>query len=207
MNKILMDRKEKTMVLAIALSIWGPVVTGIAMTMTDASTQMADFLRRTIEFLVLVTVWLMYRYLARHQVEEHHEQRIHNTARLIIALVIAFSAISTIMLAVIKTTAPVIPTGNAYLGLSIAFLGLLVNGSFWRRYRQFDRETPHPIMLAQSRLYGAKTVVDFCVIIALGSTIVFSGLWVSYWIDLSGTYVIAIYLLFSVYLASKRRIL
>ena len=202
-----MDRKEKTMLLAIALSIWGPVVTGIAMTMTDASTQMADFLRRTIEFLVLVLVWLMYRYLSRHPVPPDQERRIHRSARLIIALVIAISAVSTIILAVFKTTAPAIPTGNAYPGLSIAFLGALVNGWFWRRYRAFDQENPHPIMLAQSHLYGAKTVVDVCVIIALGSTIVFSGLWASYWIDLVGTYIIAFYLLFSVYLASKRRIL
>ncbi len=205
MNKILMDRKEKTMVLAIALSIWGPVVTGIAMTMTDASTQMADFLRRTIEFVVLVLVWLMYRFLARHPVEENQERRIHNTARLVITLVIAISALTTIVLAVFKTRMPAIPTGNVYLGLSIAFLGALVNGSFWRRYRYFDQETPHPIMLAQSRLYGAKTVVDLVVIIALASTIVFSGLWASYWIDLVGTYLIACYLMISVWLTGKAR--
>lgn len=59
--------------------------------------------------------------------------------------------------------------GNVIPGLTIAVLGLLTNTWFWIRYRAMNRERPDSVIGAQSSLYRAKSLVDLCVVAALGA--------------------------------------
>lgn len=68
-------------------------------------------------------------------------------------------------------------------GLSIAILGVIANSIFWFRYSKLGKESGNSILLVQSRLYRAKTLVDFCVTAALLSVALMPGSPLSYRLD------------------------
>ncbi|MFP4187583.1 MAG: cation transporter, partial [Acholeplasmataceae bacterium] len=146
MKRSAMDAQEKTMIIAILLSTFGPIVTGIALTMNTATTQLADFIRRTVEFIVLLISWRFYRYLSLHEVSPERKGRLERIVRLVVAVAILMSGLTLLFVLIAKIIDPVEPTGNVSLGLAIATLGALVNGFLWRRYRSFHDATKSAII-------------------------------------------------------------
>ena len=59
------EKRQKTLFASLLLSLWAPLATGLAVIVGRSVTQFADFIRRTMEFLVLLLSWLVFRYLAR----------------------------------------------------------------------------------------------------------------------------------------------
>ena len=84
--------------------------------------------------------------------------------------------------------------GNVIPGLTIAVLGVIANTIFWRKYTRLNKEEPNAILAVQARLYRAKSLVDTCVTIALLSVAIFPLSSLSYWLDLIGSVVVAVYL-------------
>ena len=85
--------------------------------------------------------------------------------------------------------------GNVIPGLAIAVLGVIANSIFWVRYTKLNKAEPNAILAVQSRLYRAKTLVDSSVTIALLSVLLLPKSPVSYWLDLIGSIIVAIYLI------------
>lgn len=56
---------EGTLLLSVILSAPGPIILAAALLYGRSSTQMADFIRRTLEFLALVVSYAVFRYMAR----------------------------------------------------------------------------------------------------------------------------------------------
>jgi divalent metal cation (Fe/Co/Zn/Cd) transporter len=200
MAKKFMDKQEKTMIIALILSMWGPIITGIAVTMNESTTQLADFVRRTVEFLVLVVSWQFYRYINTHQINIAKRFKLERFVKRAIALTMLISGVFLLLISIDKMINPVNPTGQIYLGLTIASLGFLVNGFLWRKYVHFNKQTPNTIIHAQVNLYQVKTIMDIFVIIALLSIPLFSYSKTSYWIDLVGTLFIIIYMIYTSYI-------
>lgn len=196
MKRSVMDAQEKTMIIAILLSMFGPIVAGIALTMNTATTQLADFIRRTVELIVLIISWQFYRYLSSHVVKPDRKRRLERVVRLVVALAILISGIVLLLILISKISNPIEPTGNISLGLAIAILGALVNGFLWRRYIAFHDADPNAIIDAQSGLYKVKTVMDVFVISALLALPIFSYSMTSYVFDLIGTILIVTYLFY-----------
>ena len=84
--------------------------------------------------------------------------------------------------------------GNVIPGLVIAVLGVAANTWFWLRYRKLNREKPDAILAVQSRLYRAKSLVDFCVTAALLTVAAAPGTEAARYMDLIGSVVVAAYL-------------
>ena len=59
--------------------------------------------------------------------------------------------------------------GNVLPATVIAFLGVVANSLFWRKYTVLYRSQGNSILGVQARLYGAKTAVDVCVTTALAA--------------------------------------
>jgi divalent metal cation (Fe/Co/Zn/Cd) transporter len=196
MKRPMMDAQEKTMIIAILLSMFGPIVTGIALTMNTATTQLADFIRRTVEFVVLIISWQFYRYLSLQGVTYDRRKRLEKIVRFIVAIAILISGIVLFLILISKISNPTEPTGNISLGLVIAILGAIVNGFLWRRYIAFHDATPNAIIAAQSGLYQVKTVMDVFVILALIALPLFDYSMTSYVFDLIGTILIVTYLFY-----------
>ena len=84
--------------------------------------------------------------------------------------------------------------GNVIPGLTIALLGVVANCIFWRRYSRLGRESGNAILLVQSRLYRAKTLVDGCVTVALGTVALFPSSAAAGYLDTVGSVIVAVYL-------------
>ena len=78
--------------------------------------------------------------------------------------------------------------------LIIALLGVLTNSWFWLRYRSLNRQGRDAILASQSRLYGAKTLVDGCVTAALAVVFVAPHSGAAVYVDRIGSLVVALYL-------------
>lgn len=189
------DKRQKTLTFSVIFSSFGPFATGYALFMNTSATQLADFLRRSVELTVLILALIIYLKIKNNAVSASQKTQYQRLIYKISAIVLLFSALILFGLFIRAMLYPNIPSGNIYLGLAVAALGILFNGYFWMRYRRFNQEQESALMETQGKIYQAKTFVDINVVIALLSVQIFSGHWASYWIDTIGTLIIAIYLI------------
>jgi divalent metal cation (Fe/Co/Zn/Cd) transporter len=189
--------REKTLRIALLLSLWGPLATGIAMMMSQSTTQMADFVRRSVELIALFMSWFVFYSLLKAK-EPVLARRLALEKIAGITVSIAMGCSGVIMLALaLSRISDHQPGGNVYLGLAIAVAGLLVNTWFWRRYWTLNNEQHTSIIGAQCHLYRAKAIVDLCVITALVAVAIAPAHVMTLYIDLLGSVAVAIYLLWS----------
>jgi divalent metal cation (Fe/Co/Zn/Cd) transporter len=190
--------REKTLRAAVLLSSFAPLTTGIAVILSTSTTQIADFIRRTVELLALLVSWLVYRYLQRREglIVEAERKRVERIAQLSVSAALGISGVVMLFLAASRIS-DFQPGGNVSLGLTIASLGLLTNGWFWRRYARMTREHYNTVIASQVGLYRAKSMVDLCVIAALGAVAINPLHPATRWIDLLGSAAVALYLLWN----------
>jgi len=191
------SKGEKTLLTALLLSAPGPLVTGISVVMSYSTTQIADFLRRSTELVAIFASWWIYRKLQRNPMLDTAEQtRLGQLANLCVGGAMTSTGIVMLIIAVLRLSSYE-PSGNVTMGLVIAVLGLLTNSWFWFRYRALNRGESSIVLVAQQKLYQAKTYVDVCVVIALGAVALAPAHPITRYIDLLGSIVVAIYLLWN----------
>jgi divalent metal cation (Fe/Co/Zn/Cd) transporter len=198
--------REKTLLTALLLSAPGPLVTGIAVVTSQSTTQLADFLRRGMELVAIFISWWVFRKLHRNAApDEARQARLERAAGLSTAGAMACSGV--ILLAVALSRLSVFePGGNVTMGLVIAILGAVTNGWFWRRYTVLTREQYSAVIAAQQQLYRAKTMVDACVIAALGAVAIAPAHPATRYVDLLGSITVAVYLLWSGLRAAQKHL-
>ncbi len=201
-------RRERTLLLAIVLSAFGPFVTGYAVIVSDSTTQMADFVRRTIELAAMIVSWAVFRFLARSAgagaVAGDRRYALRRLANGSVAGAMGASSLTIAILALSRVGAYT-AGGNVYPGLTVALLGLGVNSAFQLRYAAMTRERYDSIIAAQRRLYLGKSAVDLCVVLALAAVAVAPGHPATAAIDLFGSLCVALYLAWSAVAAMRRR--
>jgi len=196
MEKEQVKSRERTLLGAVLLSAWAPLSTGIAVLLSQSTTQLADFIRRSVELVALLVSWLVYRYISRHNLAHWERVRLERIAGFSVAGTLLASGLTMLVVA-ISRLGSFQPGGNVYPGLAIAFLGLGVNLWFWRRYRRMNRDEPNSIISAQVRLYRAKCLVDLCVLTALAAVAITATHIITRYVDILGTSGVALYLLIS----------
>jgi divalent metal cation (Fe/Co/Zn/Cd) transporter len=192
--------REKTLLVAFLLSVWAPITTGIAVLMSQSTTQVADFIRRTVELVALFISWKVFRYVeggaGPRQLRPESKARVEKIASLSVAGALACSGLIMLALSLSRLSS-FQPGGNVSLGLAIAMLGLITNSWFWQRYRRMTREHYNPVIASQVSLYRAKACVDLTVILALSSVAIGPAHPLTRYIDLFGSLAVAFYLLWS----------
>lgn len=192
--------REKTLLVAFLLSAWAPLATGLAVLMSHSTTQVADFIRRTVELVALFISWQVFRHVegkrSTAQLDPAAKARLEKIAKQSVAATMAISGFVMLGLA-LSRIASFQPSGNVSLGLVIASLGLVTNSWFWQRYRRMTREHFNPVIASQVTLYRAKAFVDLCVILALSSVAISPAHPLTRYIDLLGSIAVAVYLLWS----------
>ncbi len=189
--------RERTLLAALLLSAWAPLATGIAVITSRSTTQLADFVRRTVELVALFVSWWVFRYGERRpELARERRARMELAAGLSVAIALGFSGI--VMLAVgLSRIRTFVPGGNVYPGLAIALLGLLTNVWFLRRYTKLGRERYNAVIDAQRGLYGAKAAADLCVLTALTAVAAAPGHPATRYVDVLGSVALAAYLIWS----------
>lgn len=173
----------------------GPLVVGLSLIIGNSSTQTADFIRRTSEFISIVMSFIVYK-IAENDIykDESKKERLERRSNLLVGILMCIGG--TIM-TVLAITAHTTDKGNVIPGLVIAVLSASANAVFWSRYERLGKKTKDPILLVQARLYRAKTLIDSCVTVALVAIMVLPDSPVSHALDLGGSAVVAVYLLIS----------
>lgn len=184
---------ERTLLASVVLSSPGPIVVGAGLLLGRSSTQLADFLRRTAELAAIIVSWLIFRIINKDGTKDTIQKaKLESIANICVGLTMCFSGAAMILIALLSESAD---KGNVVPGLVIAILGVITNSWFWFRYRKLNKNEASAILAVQSKLYRAKSLVDACVTAALVSIVISPGSTISYYMDIAGSVVVAIYLL------------
>ena len=184
---------SQTLLLSVLMSAPGPLVVGLGLLAGRSSTQIADFVRRSAELLAIIMSFAVYRLTAGDDTcAAEKRTRLERRSNAFVGAMMCVGGSFMVLLALLSDATD---KGNVIPGLAIAVMGVIANTAFWVKYTRLNRETPNAILQVQSRLYRAKSLVDCCVTLALLSVILLPGSAVSYWLDLIGSLIVALYLI------------
>lgn len=186
---------SRTLLLSVLMSAPGPLVMGLALLSGRSSTQIADFVRRSAELLGIIMSFVVYR-ITNGDNACHEERRIRLERRSNI-FVGAMMCLGGSLMALLSLLGGAEDKGNVIPALAISVMGVIANTLFWRKYARLNRAEPNAILQVQARLYRAKSLVDGCVTIALLALVIAPASKVSAWLDLIGSVIVALYLVWS----------
>lgn len=182
----------KTLLWSIIMSSPGPLVVGLGLLAGRSSTQIADFVRRSAELLAIIMSFVVYTATQKDGVcDEMKKRKMERGSNMFVGSMMCLAGAIMVVLAFAMNNEE---KGNVIPGLSIAVLGVIANSIFWAKYTRLNKAEPNAILAVQARLYRAKTLVDSSVTIALLSVLIAPQSAVSYWLDLIGSIIVAVYL-------------
>lgn len=186
---------KTTLLLSVLMSSPGPLVVGLSLIAGKSSTQLADFIRRTIELLAIILSFIVYCITVKNdKVDEVKKHKLEKGVNIFVSIAMIFSGIVMTMLALFSTDTE---QGNVIPGLIIAIMSVTANSLFWVKYTKLGQAENNKILLLQSKLYRAKTFVDTSVVITLGTVLLSTNVLVSHYFDMIGTLCVSAYLIFS----------
>lgn len=184
---------SRTLLMSVLMSSPGPIVVGLGLLMGKSATQLADFLRRSAELLAIIVSFVIYTVTNREkQCNEQKKLRLERSSNLFVGGMMCVSGTVMLFIALFSENTE---KGNVIPGLVIALLGVVANTLFWLKYSKLSRQTHNAILEVQSRLYRAKSLVDGCVTIALGTVAIFPNSDAAYYLDMIGSVIVALYLI------------
>ncbi len=184
---------SRTLLWSVIMSSPGPLVVGLGLLAGRSSTQIADFVRRSAELLAIIASFVVYRITTKDGIcDEHRKAKLERISN---AFVGAMMCIGGSLMLVLAWSSEETDKGNVIPGLAIAVMGVIANTVFWRKYTRLHKAEPNAILMVQSRLYRAKSLVDGCVTIALLSVAIAPASPISFWLDFLGSVIVAIYLI------------
>ncbi len=193
-----MDKKKsghKTLLMSVLMSSPGPLVVGLGLLSGQSSTQIADFVRRGSELLGIIMAYAVYIITSKKYAEDTAKKA--KLERISNVFVGAMMCLGGVIMFTLVFFGEKEEKGNVIPGLVIAVLGVIANTAFWIKYTRLNRELPNAIIEVQSRLYRAKSIVDICVTIALLSVAVAPTSPIAYYLDIIGSAIVALYLLYT----------
>lgn len=185
---------SRTLLMSVLMSAPGPLVVGLGLLSGRSATQIADFFRRSSELLAIIMAYAVYRITTKDGAcDEIRKAKLERISNLFVGAMMCLGGSIMLVLAFFSENTD---KGNVIPGLSIAVLGVIANTLFWRKYTRLNRAEPNAILAVQARLYRAKSLVDSGVTVALLSVVLAPQSPVSYLLDLAGSVIVAVYLIF-----------
>ena len=183
----------KTLLLSVLMSAPGPLIIGLGLFVGRSSTQIADFVRRSSELLAIIMAYVVYKITTKDGVcDIIRKEKLEKFSNLFVGAMMCLGGSLMLLLAFVSENED---KGNVIPGLAIALLGVIANTIFWRKYTKLNKQEPNAILAVQARLYRAKSLVDTCVTIALLSVVLLPSSPLSYYLDLIGSVIVALYLI------------
>jgi len=184
---------NRTLLMSVLMSSPGPIVVGLGLMMGKSSTQLADFVRRSSELLAIIASFVVYTITTKEgYTDEVKKARLEKMSNLFVGAMMCLGGVAMLLIALLSENGE---KGNVIPGLVIAILGVVANTLFWLKYTKLSKQSGNAILAVQSRLYRAKSLVDLCVTIALGTVALFPASSAAYYLDLIGSVIVAVYLI------------
>ena len=198
---------SRTMLLSVLMSAPGPLILGLGLMAGRSSTQIADFVRRSAELLGIIMAFVVYRITTKEGVcDEGRKAKLERCSNAFVGAMMCLGGSLMVLLTFFSGSED---KGNVVPAMCISAMGMAANFAFWLKYTRLDRKEPNAILRVQARLYRAKAMVDTCVTAALLSVLIWPQSQVSQWLDLVGSLVVAVYLIYcgvrTVIEAAKRK--
>ncbi len=183
----------RTLLMSLVLSSAGPIVVGIGLFLGRSTTQLADFVRRSVELCAILVSYIIYNIVHRDDAETEtlHKARLERIANFCVGVAMCLSGFVMLFIALLGGSPE---KGNVIPGLVIAFLGLTTNSWFWLRYARLASHSGDAILAVQSRLYRSKSFVDASVFIALFIMMIAPLSESAQWADIIGSIIVSSYL-------------
>lgn len=185
---------KNTLLMSVIMSSPGPIVIGLGLMVGQSSTQLADFVRRSIELVAIILSFVVFCLTSKENYDDNKRRRLEKNNNLFVSCSMIISGIIMILIALLF---PSEDKGNVIPGLVIAGLGVTANSIFWIRYKILGNKSSNTILITQSKLYRAKTFVDASVVLALFVVLVSQDKNVSFYFDLVGTICVSLYLIYT----------
>ncbi len=190
-----MEKKgSKTLLMSVIMSAPGPLILGVGLLLGQSTTQIADFVRRTIELLAIIASFAAYRITVKKQLDETQTARLERSTNLFVGITMLAAGLIMLCITLFSDSGD---KGNVIFGLAIALMGAAANSIFWFRYKRLAEAEKSAILEVQSKLYRAKTFVDLCVTAALLSVLIAPESDFSHYLDVIGSAVVSVYLALS----------
>ncbi len=183
--------EKRTMFMSVIMSAPGPLILLFALSAGRSSTQVADLVRRSAELLALILAYITFCLTEKFDDPTKKAQYEH-WANLFTGLMMCLGGGIMLVLALVSGQEA---QGSVIPSMAIALLGVVANSLFWRKYRALNKADPNAIVAVQARLYRAKALVDICVVIALLGVWLLPGSKISYYLDMVGSSIVALYLI------------
>ena len=184
---------NNTLLMSVVMSSPGPLIVGLGLMAGKSSTQLADFVRRSSELLGIILAYVIYRITSKDgEIDAGKKARLEKLSNIFVGLTMCIGGAIMLVLAFVSENEE---KGNVIPGLAVALLGVVANTLFFVKYTRLNRAEPNAIIEVQARLYRAKSLVDTCVSVALLSVAVAPESPVSYYLDMIGSAIEAVYLL------------
>lgn len=184
---------SRTLLMSVLMSSPGPIVVGLGLMMGKSSTQLADFVRRSSELLAIIVSYIVYTVTNKENYTDAEKKaRLEKYSNLFVGIAMCLGGAAMLLIALFSENEE---KGNVIPGLVIAVLGVIANTLFWIKYTKLSRQSRNSILAVQSRLYRAKSLVDICVTVALGTVALFPASAAAYYLDLIGSVIVALYLI------------
>ena len=173
----------------------GPLVVGLSLMGGNSTTQLADFLRRTIEFLAIVLAFVVFCLTCNEDTVDHDKKlRLERYSNIFVSFSMVISGLIMLGLGIFVQNEN---KGNLIPSLVIALIGLCSNGIFWLKYHKMFKQSNDELFRTQRSLYGGKIFVDTSVFASLTVVLFSNNITLSYYFDLFGTVCVASYLVYS----------
>lgn len=186
---------KRTLLMSVIMSSPGPIVVGIGLLIGQSSTQLADFIRRNIELISIILAFIIFTITAKEDVQDQEKKKkLEKGANVFVSTSMILSGIIMSLLVIFTKKQE---DGNVIPGLIIALLGVVANSIFWWRYTVLYKNNQNSILKIQSKLYRAKSFVDFSVTLALLMVLIFPNTDISHFFDIFGTICVSIYLIYT----------
>jgi len=182
--------EKRTLLMSVLMSAPGPLILLFALMEGQSNTQIADFIRRSAELLALIMTYITYLFTEKKN-DISEKQRYEKRSNLFTGYIMVLCGMIMLFLAFLSKNDA---TGNVIPSLIIAAAGMIANSLFMIKYSKLNKENPNIMIAVQKRLYQAKAMVDTCVVIALFSVYLFPDTSVSYYLDITGSIIVALYL-------------
>lgn len=183
---------SRTLLWSVVMSAPGPLIVGAGLFIGQSNTQVADFVRRSSELLAIVLAYIIYRITTKDgNCDTDKKVKLERLSNLFVGAMMCLGGSIMFALAFVSENSD---KGNVVPGLVIAILGVIANTIFWRKYARLNKVEPNAILAVQARLYRAKSFVDACVTAALLCVAIAPEAKLSFYVDLIGSAVVALYL-------------
>ncbi len=184
---------SKTLLMSVVMSSPGPLIVGLGLMAGKSSTQLADFVRRSSELLGIIMAYVIYRITSKDgEIDTERKAKLEKISNIFVGATMCIGGAIMLVLAFVSDNEE---KGNVIPGLVVALLGVVANTAFFIKYTRLNRAEPNAIIEVQARLYRAKSLVDTCVTVALLSVAIAPESPVSYYLDMIGSAIVALYLL------------